>query len=99
MELTSSYSKYLIINPRLITTDIRKFCETFASLYSNIGKPVLDIIIFNFQLARTIGVGGMTGLLVNYYITATIMRALTPAFGKLAAQEAKYEVCFVRCLL
>lgn len=34
----------------------------------------------------------MWGLLVNYGITATILRAATPAFGKLAAEEAKLEV-------
>ncbi|KAJ3050640.1 hypothetical protein HK097_008379 [Rhizophlyctis rosea] len=76
---------------QLITTDINRFCNALASLYSNLGKPVLDMIIFNYQLARSIGSLGMWGLLVNYGITATILRAATPAFGKLAAEEAKLE--------
>lgn len=77
---------------QLISTDIKKFADSFASLYSNIGKPLLDIIIFNYQIARTIGVAGMSGLLLNYFITALIMKAITPSFGKFAATEAKLEV-------
>lgn len=82
------------INTRLITTDVKKFCDALASLYSNLGKPVLDLIIFNYQLSRSIGISGMVGLTVNYYITATIMRAITPAFGKLTAEQAKLEVLY-----
>ncbi|KNC99596.1 uncharacterized protein SPPG_04983 [Spizellomyces punctatus DAOM BR117] len=76
---------------QLITTDINRFCTALASLYSNLGKPILDMIIFNYQLARSIGTSGMWGLTVNYFITASILRAVTPSFGKLAAVEAKLE--------
>jgi ATP-binding cassette subfamily D (ALD) long-chain fatty acid import protein len=76
---------------RLITTDVNKFCTALANLYSNLGKPLLDIIIFNYQLSRSIGMTGMYGLMLNYFVTATILRAATPPFGKLAAQEAKLE--------
>lgn len=77
---------------QLITTDINRFCSALANLYSNLGKPILDIVIFNYQLARSIGFVGMWGLTVNYIITATVLRAMTPPFGKLAAEEAKLEV-------
>jgi ATP-binding cassette subfamily D (ALD) long-chain fatty acid import protein len=76
---------------QLITTDVNRFCTAFANLYSNLGKPVLDLIIFNYQLSRTIGLAGMWGLALNYVVTASILRAATPPFGKLAAQEAKLE--------
>ncbi|KAI8805941.1 ABC transporter transmembrane region 2-domain-containing protein [Cladochytrium replicatum] len=76
---------------QLITTDIDRFCTALASLYSNLGKPVLDMIIFNYQISRTIGLAGMGGLSLNWMITAAFMRAITPAFGKMAAQEAKLE--------
>lgn len=77
---------------QLITTDINRFCTALASLYSNLGKPILDVIIFNYQLSRSIGLTGMYGLFLNYLVTATILRAATPPFGKLAAEEAKLEV-------
>lgn len=84
-------SNHILIE-RLITTDIKRFCDDLASLYSNIGKPVLDIVIFNYQLARSIGVGGTIGLFINYLITARLIKAVAPAFGKIAAVEAKLEV-------
>ncbi|KAI7872482.1 ABC transporter transmembrane region 2-domain-containing protein [Spinellus fusiger] len=74
-----------------ITTDMAKFCETLASLYSNLAKPMLDTLIFNYQLVKSIGMLGTLGLTVNYFVTARLLRALTPSFGKLAAIEAKLE--------
>ena len=79
------------LHQRLICTDIAKFCDTLADLYSNLAKPALDIVIFNYQLTKSIGATGMAGLFINYFITARILRAVTPGFGKLAAVEAKLE--------
>ncbi|KAJ1537283.1 hypothetical protein HK096_009535, partial [Nowakowskiella sp. JEL0078] len=76
---------------QLITTDIEKFCNALASMYSNLGKPLLDMVIFNYQIFRTIGIAGMTGLMLNWIVTARIMRMLSPSFGKLAAEEAHLE--------
>lgn len=58
-------------------------------------KPLLDTIIFNYQLMKSIGFTGMVGLTVNYLITARLLRAVTPSFGKLAAIEAKLEVEYI----
>ncbi|PWY97237.1 hypothetical protein BCV70DRAFT_167411 [Testicularia cyperi] len=74
-----------------ITTDIARFCETLAALYSNVSKPVLDLIIFNYALSRSLGPMGILGLSTNYLFTGWILRQVTPAFGKLAAIEAKLE--------
>ncbi|KAJ3124384.1 hypothetical protein HK100_011251 [Physocladia obscura] len=79
------------IENRLITTDVNRWCEALASLYSNLGKPILDLVIFNYQLSRSIGPKGTFALGINYVVTATLLRALTPAFGKMAAVEAKLE--------
>jgi ATP-binding cassette subfamily D (ALD) long-chain fatty acid import protein len=75
-----------------ITTDIARFCDNLASLYSNLGKPILDTLIFNYQLIQGIGFYGTVGMFINYIVTARIIRATTPPFGKLAAVEAKLEV-------
>ncbi|KAI9478448.1 MAG: ABC transporter transmembrane region 2-domain-containing protein [Benjaminiella poitrasii] len=76
---------------QFITTDVAKFCDTLSSLYSNLAKPILDTIIFNYQLTKSIGFIGMVGLGINYIVTARLLRAVTPSFGKLAAIEAKLE--------
>ncbi|KAG2228088.1 hypothetical protein INT45_009134 [Circinella minor] len=76
---------------QFITTDIAKFCDTLSSLYSNLAKPMLDMLIFNYQLMKSIGMAGTIGLGLNYVVTAKLLRAVTPSFGKLAAIEAKLE--------
>lgn len=54
-------------------------------------KPTLDMFIFTAQLARVLGSRGTVLLFVNYYVTVGILRAVTPAFGRLAAVEAMLE--------
>ncbi|KAK4704990.1 hypothetical protein P7C70_g1219, partial [Phenoliferia sp. Uapishka_3] len=76
---------------QFITTDIARFCDTLSALYSNISKPTLDLVLFNIQLGRSIGRYGSLGLAVSYIATAYVLRKVTPAFGKLAAIEAKLE--------
>ncbi|KAG9286468.1 hypothetical protein G9A89_014634 [Geosiphon pyriformis] len=93
----NAYYKVINLDNRIdgpdqfITTDISRFCDGLASLYSNLGKPILDTIIFNYALTKSIGLAGMLGIFSNYVITARLLRNVTPAFGKLAAIEAKLE--------
>ena len=67
------------------------FTASAASLYSSIGKPFVDLCVFNYQLYRSLGPLAFTGLLGNYIITATALRRLSPPFGKLKAVEGKRE--------
>lgn len=76
---------------QLITTDITRWTNALSSLYSNLGKPILDIVIFNYQLGKNIGSTGMVGLALNYMVTAVLLRAATPNFGRMAAEEARLE--------
>ncbi|PWN37904.1 uncharacterized protein FA14DRAFT_159728 [Meira miltonrushii] len=76
---------------QFICTDVSKFCETLSALYSNVSKPTLDLIIFNYQLAQNLGMKGVLGLFGNYLLTGWILKKVTPAFGKLSAIEAKLE--------
>jgi ATP-binding cassette subfamily D (ALD) long-chain fatty acid import protein len=65
---------------------------SFMSNFSgNILKPSLDILLFTSQLSRSLGIRGTLLLFGNYYLTARILRAVTPAFGRLAAVEARLE--------
>ena len=67
------------------------FTASAASLYSSIGKPLVDICVYNYQLYRSLGPLALTGLLANYFITATALRRLSPPFGKLKAVEGRRE--------
>jgi ATP-binding cassette subfamily D (ALD) long-chain fatty acid import protein len=55
------------------------------------GKPFLDMVIFTSQLAAGLGPLGTLGLFAQYGLTATILRAATPPFGRMAATEALLE--------
>ncbi|KAG9007280.1 hypothetical protein FRB94_014495 [Tulasnella sp. JGI-2019a] len=74
-----------------ITTDIAAFCDSLSALYGNLMKPTLDMFIFTAQLSRSLGFFGTVMLFGNYFATASILRAVTPAFGRLAAVEARLE--------
>lgn len=76
---------------QFITQDLTLFCDSAASLYSNLGKPLVDILVFNFQLYNSLGPLALSGLLANYFATATLLRRLSPPFGKLKAVEGKRE--------
>lgn len=76
---------------QFITQDLALFCDSAASLYSSIGKPLVDICLFNYQLFRSLGPFALSGLLANYFLTATILKRMSPPFGKLKAVEGRRE--------
>jgi len=62
---------------QLLTTDIEKFSQSVADLYSNLSKPILDISLYAYYLASQIGGMGpvkMIGYLVGSGIFLTWMR-------------------------
>ena len=76
---------------QLITVDVSRFSNSLAELYSNLAKPMLDIIIYNYSLSRSVGGEGLFMMSLMVQLSANIMRALTPPFGKYVAEEARLE--------
>lgn len=76
---------------QFITQDLTLFCTAAASLYSSLGKPLVDLFVFNYQLYLSLGPLASSLLLSNYIATATLLRHLSPPFGKLKAVEGKKE--------
>lgn len=76
---------------QFITQDLTLFCTAAASLYSSLGKPLVDLFVFNYQLYLSLGPLASSLLLSNYIATATLLRRLSPPFGKLKAVEGKKE--------
>lgn len=68
-----------------------RYLYTDVWVSGNLLKPSLDLVLFTSQLSRSLGIRGTILLFVNYYCTITILRAVTPAFGRLAAIEARLE--------
>ena len=76
---------------QFICNDLTLFTDAAASLYSAVGKPLVDLCVFNYQLSRSLGPFALTAILTNYFITATALRRLSPPFGKLKAVEGRRE--------
>lgn len=76
---------------QFITQDLTLFCASAAALTSSLGKPTVDLIFFTYQLYRGLGPLALAGILSGYFSTATVLRRLSPPFGKLKAVEGKRE--------
>ncbi|RSH92711.1 hypothetical protein EHS25_008157 [Saitozyma podzolica] len=74
-----------------LTVDIQQFSTKLAEIYSNIAKPVLDVILYNYQLSRNVGAEGLVILTILVQTSAGLLRAITPPFGAYAAHEATLE--------
>ncbi|EQB52522.1 ABC transporter transmembrane region 2 [Colletotrichum gloeosporioides Cg-14] len=81
-----------INNPdQLIAVDVAKFSNSLAELYSNLAKPILDMTIYTHSLSRSVGGEGVVSMALLVQLSANVMRALTPPFGKYVADEARLE--------
>lgn len=79
---------------QFITHDLAQFCDAAANLYSSLGKPVVDMCVFNYQLYRSLGPLAFVALLANYSLTSRLLKRLSPSFGKMKAGETKREGAF-----
>ncbi|KAF2214675.1 hypothetical protein CERZMDRAFT_57184 [Cercospora zeae-maydis SCOH1-5] len=76
---------------QLITVDVTKFSNSLAELYSSLSKPILDLVIYNWSLSRSVGGEGLFAMSLMVQLSASLMRALTPPFGRYVAEEARLE--------
>jgi ATP-binding cassette subfamily D (ALD) long-chain fatty acid import protein len=60
-------------------------------LYSNLAKPILDVIIYNIELSRNVGGGALLGVSLIVNLSASLLRLITPPFGKMVAEEQRLE--------
>ncbi|KAJ6604217.1 adrenoleukodystrophy protein [Mycena vulgaris] len=74
---------------QMITNDIQKFSVHLAAIYSNLAKPVLDVLLYNYQLSQNVGAEGLWGLTILVQSTAALLRYMTPPFGMYTSISAQ----------
>lgn len=74
-----------------LASDVPRFCDAVAALYSDLGKPSFDIAVFALQLYRHLGGLALVGLFLNYIGSGAALKSVAPPFGHLAAAETKLE--------
>ena len=78
-----------------LTEDLRMFCRSVAHLYSHLSKPLLDGLMVSVALDRIARKQGSSGRLpltlaaIVVALSGQILRAASPRFGKLVAEESQ----------
>ena len=81
-----------IANPdQRLTQDAEKWASCLSSLYINLVKPLLDMILFSKKLSELVGWEGPALTFSWYAFSGYIIRLISPAFGRLTAQEQRLE--------
>ena len=76
---------------QLLTQDIDKFAENLSHLYSDISKPLVDIVLFAAKLGQAIGKEAPLVMVAYFFASGAFLRLISPPFGKYTAQEQKLE--------
>ncbi|XP_060762578.1 ATP-binding cassette sub-family D member 3-like isoform X2 [Neoarius graeffei] len=81
-----------IVNPdQLLTQDVERFCNSVVDLYSNISKPLLDIIIYLLKLTTAVGAQGPVTLLSYLVLSGLLLTWLRRPIGRMTVTEQKHE--------
>eukprot|EP00696_Hemimastix_kukwesjijk_P004274 gnl/Hemi2/15273_TR5142_c0_g28_i1.p1 gnl/Hemi2/15273_TR5142_c0_g28~~gnl/Hemi2/15273_TR5142_c0_g28_i1.p1 ORF type:complete len:612 (-),score=123.20 gnl/Hemi2/15273_TR5142_c0_g28_i1:223-2058(-) len=80
-----------------IAQDIDKFSTCLSNLYSNIFKPVLDVVLYTVKLSFLVGKRGPIFMFAYYLISSILLRRIMPPFAKLTARLQKLEGDFRGC--
>jgi ATP-binding cassette subfamily D (ALD) long-chain fatty acid import protein len=60
----------------MITHDIQRFSTHLAAIYSNLAKPILDVILYNYQLSQNVGMEGIMGLTFFVQLSAELCESI-----------------------
>jgi len=76
---------------QLLTQDIDKFSDNLSHLYSDLAKPAVDIVLFAFKLGQALGGMAPVYMISYFMLSGSLLRQMSPPFGKYTAQEQKLE--------
>ncbi|CAG2182038.1 unnamed protein product, partial [Oppiella nova] len=77
---------------QLLTNDVEKFCTTIVDVYSNVSKPILDIVILVQRLSSVYTGISTPGAMVAYLLVAgPILANARRPMTKLTVVETQLE--------
>lgn len=76
---------------QLLTQDVERFSQSVAELYSNLSKPILDIIIYARKLTGSIGVQGPSSMLGYLAFSGVFLTWLRRPTGRYTILEQRLE--------
>jgi ATP-binding cassette, subfamily D (ALD), member 3 len=77
-----------------LTETIDKWSVSCSQLYSDITKPLLDIVLFAWKISDVIGPLGPLAVIVYYMFCGVVIQTISPRFGRMTAQTQKLEGSF-----
>lgn len=76
---------------QLLTQDIENWAESLSKLYSNITKPLVDVVVFFYKLVMQFGWKGPSSMLAYFFLAGALMTNLRVPFGKYTSIQGKIE--------
>eukprot|EP01128_Nolandella_sp_AFSM9_P005641 TRINITY_DN2764_c0_g1_i2.p1 TRINITY_DN2764_c0_g1~~TRINITY_DN2764_c0_g1_i2.p1 ORF type:complete len:662 (-),score=176.39 TRINITY_DN2764_c0_g1_i2:144-2129(-) len=76
---------------QLIAEDIQKFSETLSEVFSEVLKPLVDMVVFTVALQRIQGTFGPATLYSWFAIASVITAGVLPAYGRMAVRRQELE--------
>merc|ERR1719242_1621138 len=74
-----------------MTETLTLWGRSLSELYTNLTKPLLDIVLFSQKLAELMGWGGPGMVMAYYAVSMFMIRVISPPFGTLAAITQNLE--------
>ena len=74
-----------------LTETLTLWGRSLSELYTNLTKPLLDIVLFSRKLAELMGWSGPGAVFTYYAISMFMIRIISPPFGTLAAITQNFE--------
>ncbi|ESO88146.1 hypothetical protein LOTGIDRAFT_206931 [Lottia gigantea] len=87
----SNLDNRIVNADQLLTQDVEKFCDSVAELYSNLSKPILDVILYTVKLTGAIGAQGPFYMLLYLAVSGSILTRLRRPIGKMTVTEQRLE--------